>query len=57
VAIGIAFFQFLNLDFLWIMPGSLVAGMVSGMIASLVPVPGHVAKNEIGVNDEADSPD
>lgn len=57
VAIGIAFFQFLNLDFLWIMPGALVAGMVSGMIASLMPVPGGVAKNEIGVKDEANSPD
>ena len=29
MAIGIAFFQFLNLDFLWILPGSLVAGMIS----------------------------
>ena len=40
VAIGIAFFQFLNLDFLWIMPGSLAAGMIFGMIASLIPMPG-----------------
>jgi len=39
VAIGIAFFHFLSLDFLWIMPGSLIAGAAIGMIASLIPMP------------------
>jgi len=39
VAVGISFFHFLSLDFLWIMPGSLIAGAVVGMIASLVPIP------------------
>lgn len=39
VAVGIAFFHFLSLDFLWIMPGSLIAGATIGMIASLIPLP------------------
>jgi SSS family solute:Na+ symporter len=42
VAVGISFFHFLSLDFLWIMPGSLLAGAAIGMIASLIPMP----KNE-----------
>lgn len=38
VAIGIAHFRLFGLDFLWIMPGSLAAGVVVGMLASLLPV-------------------
>ena len=52
VAIGIAFFQFLSLDFLWIMPGALVAGMVFGMVASLIPLPGKPSPAAIPVPDE-----
>jgi solute:Na+ symporter, SSS family len=55
VAVGIAFFQFLNLDFLWIMPGSLAAGMVSGMIASLIPGPGKPSQITIPVKHEDNS--
>jgi solute:Na+ symporter, SSS family len=57
VAIGIAFFQFLNLDFLWIMPGSLAAGMISGMVASLIPRPGKPWPAAISVPDEEGSID
>ena len=38
VAVGIAFHGLLGLQFLWIMPGSFVAGIVVGMLASLVPI-------------------
>jgi SSS family solute:Na+ symporter len=38
VAIGIAFFHWFGLSFLWIMPGSLLAGVVAGPAASLLPV-------------------
>ncbi len=38
VAIGIAFFEFMGLGFMWIMPVSLLVGIVVGMLASLVPV-------------------
>ena len=38
VAVGIAFYELLGLSFLWIMPGSFVAGLVVGMVASLVPI-------------------
>lgn len=38
VAIGIAFFEFMGLGFMWIMPVSLIVGIVVGMLASLVPV-------------------
>ena len=55
VAIGIAFFQFLNLDFLWIMPGSLAAGMISGMIASLIPMPGKRWPSTIPVKHDENS--
>jgi SSS family solute:Na+ symporter len=55
VAIGIAFFQFLNLDFLWIMPGSLAAGMLSGMIASLIPMPGKRLPGTIPVKHDENS--
>jgi len=54
-AIGIAFFQFLNLDFLWIMPGSLVAGVISGMVASLIPLPGKPSPAAIPMPDEEHS--
>ena len=40
VAVGIAHFHLLGLDFLWIMPGSLVAGIVTGVIVSLTPIGG-----------------
>jgi SSS family solute:Na+ symporter len=39
MAVGIAFFHFLSLDFLWITPGALIAGAIIGMIASLIPMP------------------
>jgi SSS family solute:Na+ symporter len=39
VAVGVAFFHFLGLDFLWIMPCSLIAGAAIGMLASLIPRP------------------
>jgi solute:Na+ symporter, SSS family len=35
VAVGIGHFRMFGLDFLWIMPGSLAAGVVAGMLASL----------------------
>jgi len=47
VAVGIAFFHFLHLDFLWIMPGSLLAGAAIGMIASLIPRPKKPQHREI----------
>lgn len=37
VAIGIGHFKMFGLDFLWIMPGSLLAGIVVGLFASLLP--------------------
>ncbi|QDS98208.1 sodium:solute symporter family transporter [Adhaeretor mobilis] len=36
-AIGIAFYGIFDLGFLWIMPGSLLAGIVTGMLLSLLP--------------------
>ena len=38
VAISIAFFEVFGLQFLWIMPGALVAGIAVGMIASAIPI-------------------
>ena len=38
VAIGIGFFEFMGLGFIWIIPVSLIVGIVVGMLASLVPV-------------------
>ena len=38
VAIGIAFFEFMGLGFIWIIPVSLIVGIVVGLLASLVPV-------------------
>ena len=38
VAIGVAYFEWFGLSFLWIMPVSLVAGILVGCIASLVPI-------------------
>jgi solute:Na+ symporter, SSS family len=38
VAVGIAFFEFMGLSFIWIMPVSLIVGIVVGMLASLVPI-------------------
>ena len=38
VAVGIAYYHFLGLTFLWIMPGSLVAGVAVGALASLWPM-------------------
>jgi hypothetical protein len=38
VAIGIGFFEFMGLGFMWIMPVSLIVGIVVGMLVSLVPV-------------------
>ena len=38
VAIGIGFFEFMGLGFIWIMPVSLIVGIVVGMLASLVPI-------------------
>ena len=38
VAIGIAFFHWFDLSFIWIMPGSLLVGAVAGTLASLVPI-------------------
>ncbi len=50
VAVGIAFFEILDLSFLWITPGSFAAGIAVGMLASLVPVgrsdPGHPGGEE-----------
>ncbi len=36
VAVGIAFFGLLGLSFMWIMPGSLVVGVIVGLAASLL---------------------
>ncbi len=38
VAIGIAFYGWLGLSFIWIMPASLAAGVLVGMLASLLPI-------------------
>jgi SSS family solute:Na+ symporter len=38
VAIGIGFFELMGLGFIWIIPVSLIVGIVVGMLASLVPV-------------------
>jgi SSS family solute:Na+ symporter len=38
VAVAIAYFDFFNLGFLWILPVSLAVGVISGAIASLVPI-------------------
>jgi SSS family solute:Na+ symporter len=35
-AIGIAFFDLLGLSFIWIIPGSLIAGIVLGFLSSLI---------------------
>ena len=37
-AIGIAFFEFLGIKALWIMPASLIFGVVTGVIASYMEV-------------------
>jgi SSS family solute:Na+ symporter len=37
-AVGIAFFNLLGLSFLWIMPVSLLVGIVTGCLFSLVPI-------------------
>ncbi len=36
MAIAIAFYEFLGLSFIWIMPCSLIAGVISGCLASLL---------------------
>jgi solute:Na+ symporter, SSS family len=38
VAVGIGHFRLFGLDFLWIMPGSLVAGIIAGAGASFLPI-------------------
>ena len=43
VAIGIGHFRMFGLDFLWIMPGSLLAGAIVGMLVSLIPLGGRPA--------------
>jgi SSS family solute:Na+ symporter len=35
-AIGIAFFDLFGLSFIWIIPGSLIAGIVLGFLSSLI---------------------
>jgi len=40
VAVGIGHFRLFGLDFLWIMPGSLAAGIAVGLLASLLPLGG-----------------
>ena len=37
-AVAIAYFNFMNLGFLWILPLSLLTGVVTGMVASLIPI-------------------
>lgn len=37
VAVGIAFYELGNLSFFWIIPGSFIVGVGSGMVLSLVP--------------------
>jgi hypothetical protein len=37
VAVGVAYFHWFGLAFVWIMPVSLVAGIVVGALASLAP--------------------
>lgn len=44
MAVGIAFFEIFGLNFLWIMPGALVAGITVGMIASVLPVRSKVKR-------------
>jgi SSS family solute:Na+ symporter len=37
VAVGIAYFNWLGLSFIWILPASLLAGLIFGPIVSLIP--------------------
>ncbi len=38
VAVGVAYFNWMGLSFIWIMPASLVVGIALGCVASLLPV-------------------
>lgn len=40
VAVGISFYELFGMNIFWIMPGSLITGIVVGSLASLVPLTG-----------------
>jgi len=45
MAVAAAFWEFMGITVLWIMPAALIAGVLAGMVASSVEVAIHTIRN------------